>query len=724
MGLALLAGFEVAAQSKTRAQLLLEAETARPGEAVMAAVRLEMAKGWHTYWRNPGESGMATEITWTLPAGITAGEILWPIPEVHVASEMTTYVYHDEVFLLVPLKLDPALQPGTTLEIAAEVDWLECEVACVPGSAELSARLEVGEAFKASPHAQAIAAWRERIPEANSAVSVRAQWEGPAVGSKATLVIEGNALPEFVPTDFLAYEAKDFEVEPTVVLLPAPVGQFRLAKPVRWFAESQPRRLSGILVAGMAGGRISKAVEVHLEPQPGTAPPAAAPSPSSGLGGGPSEKHPYSGASLLAMLGLAFLGGLILNVMPCVLPVIALKILGFVQQSRSDPAQARRLGLIYALGVLASFWVLAGTVIVVRQAGGEASWGMQMQNPVFRVVLLSVVILVALNLFGVFEVLLPGVATDAAAGLASKQGPAGAFFHGVLATALATPCTAPFLAVALGFAFTQPPALLVIFFTFVALGLAAPYVALSWRPGWLRYLPKPGPWMVRFKVAMGFPMLATGVWLLDFSAPAFGEDGLLWLGLHLVVLAVVAWIWGEFGQRSGARRSRVAVVCLGLLAVDYLGVLEYRLKWRTPSASATPGSVASVTDQEGLSWVPWTPDLVAQARQAGRIILVDFTAKWCLTCLANKRFALDVPEVRAQLSSLNVLMLRADNTNPNPQITAELKRHGRAGVPLVLVYPKDPTQAPLILPEILTPTIVLNALAVAAGKSPATSEWK
>lgn len=714
LGLALLASSAAWAQSKTRASLLLEMEAARPGDTVMAAVRLEMAKGWHTYWRNPGESGKATEITWKLPAGVTAGAILWPAPEIHVASEMTTYVYHDEVLLLVPLKLDPALRPGARLELAAEVDWLECEVACVPGRARVNARLELAETARASEHAAAIAAWRQRIPQPNPALSARARWGAPPAGGKAELVIEGNALPDFAPRDFLAYESADFEVTPAVKSLPAGAGQFRLSKVVNLFGDQPPVGLSGLLVEVADRGRVSRAVEVGLVLASGEPAPGGSPAAPSGTTGSPPGRKTPRGTSLLVLLGLAFLGGLILNVMPCVLPVIALKVLGFVQQSRADATQARRLGLIYALGVLVSFWALAGAVFLVRHAGGEASWGMQMQNPVFRVVLLTVVTLVALNLFGVFEVLLPGVASDAAAGLASKQGPAGAFFHGVLATALATPCTAPFLAVALGFAFTQPPGTLLVFFTMVALGLAAPYVALSWRPGWLRYLPKPGPWMGRFKVAMGFPMLATAVWLLDFSAPSFGEDGLLWLGMHLVVLALAGWIWGEFVQRGGARRARVALVCLGLLAADYLGVLEHRLQWRQPRA-ATASTIAETTQPDGLSWLPWSPERVAEARSAGRLVLVDFTAKWCLTCQANKRFALDTAEVRARLKALNALTLRADNTNPNPLITAALKQHGRAGVPLVLVYPKDPNRPPLVLPEVLTPSLVLNALAEAAA---------
>lgn len=705
-------GPALAQSATTRASLLLAAETARPGDTVLAAVRLQMARGWHTYWRNPGESGKATEITWNLPAGVTAGEIQWPPPEAHVASEMTTYVYHNEVFLLVPLTLAGDLRPGP-LDLQAEVDWLECEVACVPGRARLGARLEVGPETRPSPHAAALAAWQARVPVPNPALEARASWEATPSGGDATLIIEGKVLADFRPEDFYAYPADNFEVRPAVQVLSAPEGRFRLGKQVNPFGKPLPARVAGILVQAGRPGELPRAVEVSLDlPAAGGAPTAATSATGSGAG---DARSPAGKGSLLAMLGLAFLGGLILNLMPCVLPVIALKVLGFVQQSKEDPGRVRQLGLIYAMGVLTSFLVLAGLVIQVQQAGGSASWGMQMQNPQFRVALLVVVTLVALNLFGVFEVILPGRATDAAAGLAARQGAAGAFFHGVLATALATPCTAPFLAVALGFAFTQPPVVVLLMFAAVALGLASPYVVLSWRPGWLRFLPKPGLWMNRFKVAMGFPMLATAVWLLDFSAPGFGEGGLLWLGLFVVLLALAAWVWGEFVQRDGRRRSLAMTICAAVLLVDYFFVLEGQLRWRAPRSAVTAEDVIQ-EGPEGIPWHRWSPEAVEAARLAGQPVLVDFTAKWCLTCKSNKRFALEVSVVRSRLKALNFKSFRADNTDPNPRIVTELKRYGRAGVPLVLVFPADTARPPIVLPELLTPGIVLEALEHAAGR--------
>jgi thiol:disulfide interchange protein DsbD len=694
-------------QANTGASLLLAAESARPGDTVLAAVRLQMPKRWHTYWRNPGESGKATEVNWRLPEGVRASALQWPVPEAHTASDMTTFIHQGEVLLLAILQLDSGLSPGP-LELKARVDWLECDVACVPGDAEVTARLTIGSERKPSAQAALLATWEKRIPRPDPGLQIRGSWESPPTGERATLIISGRKPSSFEPKDFYAYGGSDYEVAPAVMSLPAAAGEFRLQKSVKKFGKSFPAALPGIVVGAGREPGPAPAVEVTLAPggPAGQTVAALAPAPAAGK----------VQTSLLAMLGLAFLGGLILNVMPCVLPVIALKVLGFVHQSQEAPARVRQLGLVYALGVLASFLVLAGVVIQVQQAGGGASWGMQMQNPQFRLVLLLVVVLVALNLFGVFEVLLPGQALGAAAGLAAREGAAGAFFNGVLATALATPCTAPFLAVALGFAFTQPAWVILLTFTAVALGLATPYVLLSWQPGWLRFLPKPGPWMLRFKVAMGFPMLATAVWLFDFTAPAFGDGGWLWLGLFLVILALTAWIWGEFVQRGRARRGLAMGACAAFLMLNYAYVLEGQLRWRSPVAKATGSAVVRDTP-EGIAWHTWTPEAVEAARRAGHPVLVDFTAKWCFTCKSNKKTAIDIPEVRARMQALNVQAFRADNTDPTPLITAELQRHGRAGVPLVLVFPADLSQPPEVLPELLPPggSAVLAALNRAAG---------
>jgi len=393
--------------------------------------------------------------------------------------------------------------------------------------------------------------------------------------------------------------------------------------------------------------------------------------------------------------------------MPCVLPVIALKVLGFVQQSRESPATVRKHGLVYAVGVLASFLVLAGIVVGVQQAGKLASWGMQFGNPKFVVAMTVLVTLVALNLFGVFEVILGGSAMGAASQLASKEGTAGAFFNGVLATALATPCTAPFLGAALGFAFSQPPMIVVLMFLTVGLGLALPYVLLSWNPAWMKFLPKPGAWMEKFKIAMGFPMLATAAWIgFDVGSAHFGKR-VFWLGIFLVVLALAAWVWGEFVQRGRKRVGLARGIALVLLLAGYFGILERQLHWRS---MASAGTTTIDHQPGGIAWKRWSPEAVAEARAAGRPVFVDFTADWCVTCQANKKTSIEIPSVEAKLKELNAVALLGDNTLAPDNIVLELKKFGRAGVPLVLVYPRDASKPAIVLPELLTPGIVLDAL--------------
>jgi thiol:disulfide interchange protein DsbD len=419
-----------------------------------------------------------------------------------------------------------------------------------------------------------------------------------------------------------------------------------------------------------------------------------------------------AGETIWKMLLYAFIGGLILNIMPCVLPVIALKILGFVSEARSEPRHVRKLGLVYALGVLVSFIALAGIVIGIKAAGHRAGWGMQFGSPIFVVCLTTLVMLVALNLFGVFEVSLSGRAMNAADRLASKHGTTGAFFNGVLATALATPCTAPFLSIALGFAFAQNAPVIVLVFLAVGIGLAAPYVVLSWNPAWLKFLPKPGAWMEKFKIVMGFPMLATAVWLFNLAYGDYGKR-VLWLGVFLVLVALAAWVFGKFVQRGRTRRGLALAIALILLIGGYAYALENQLNWRAPMTIAdTTGSLKN--SPNGIDWQRWTPEAVAKARSEGRPMLVDFTADWCLTCQVNKKTSIEIPSVRSKLKEINAITLLGDYTHFPDAITLELNRYNRAGVPLVLVYPKNPDAEPIVLPEILTPGIVLDALNRAA----------
>lgn len=704
--LGLLCAVSVCAATKTEVSLIFSAPGVRPGDGVVAGIHFRLAPGWHTYWRNPGESGAGATIEWELPDGISAGEIQYPVPEKLVeAGPTTTYVFHDELLLLVPLKA--AATAKGPAKIRAKVTWLECEKVCVMSKAVIEGTLEVADPPVAAKPPVIFETWSQRFPTTDPKLAVTSRWvEGDGSDSRA-LVISLDSPPSG-EVDFFPFENDTYDVSPATERARSG-GKLQLTKKIKKLEGEWPAKVAGLIVKPGAEGKSATGYTVELQPETlgktGGKQAAATATPE-----GSRVAPPKAPRSLLAMLGLAFLGGLILNIMPCVLPVIALKILGFVNQSGENPRRIRQMGVIYALGVLTSFLLLAGVVIAVKEAGRIASWGMQFQNPQFLIAMLALVTLVALNLFGLFEINLSGRAMGAAGDLAAKEGSAGAFFNGVLATILATPCSAPFLGVALGFAFAQSAPLIILMFLAVGLGLASPYVVLSWQPGWLKFLPKPGSWMEKFKIAMGFPMLATAVWLYSLTLAHFPENAGFWLGIFLVCLGMAAWVWGEFVQRGSRRTTLAWIISLSILAFAYFQVLEKELSWRKPVRVEAGGNLNLAEFPGGIPWEKWSSDAVAKLRAEGKPIFVDFTARWCAICLANKRTSIEIPPVRQKLTEIGAVALLGDYSLNDPLIAKELQRFDRAAVPLVLVYPADPSAAPIVLPELLTPSIVLNAL--------------
>ncbi|MBX3747680.1 MAG: thioredoxin family protein [Verrucomicrobiae bacterium] len=703
---ALLATPALAAQS-TQVRLILPVESVAPGDRFLAGLEMTIRPGWHTYWRNGGDSGAPTSLNWKLPAFLSSEPILWPPPATYSDQGLVTFVHHKSVTLLVPFTVAPDAPHGpVTLEAA--IQWLECEAVCVPGRATVRAELVVGPETRPSPHAALLAAAVGQLPPPLPEGAAVASWDGPADGEERTLFIRWRPPAGTGSPDFYPYEGDGFEVLTATEVRPGPEGVVTLRKQVRLFDGTWPEAVGGLLVLAHPGQVPSLAFDALLpiSSDPGNVPAGA----STAL----TASTPASASiSLATAILFGFLGGIILNAMPCVLPVIALKILGFVRQAGGRPAEIRRHGYAYSVGVWVSFLVLAAVVIAVKATAGVAGWGMQFGNPVFLVLMTVLILLVALSLFGVFEINFTGRALDSAGNLASREGYSGSFFTGVLAVALATPCTAPFLAPALGYAFVADAATILIVFTAVALGLAAPYLLLSWQPAWLHFVPKPGRWMERFKVAMGFPMLATALWLYTLTARRFGEGGALWLGLFLVGLALAAWVWGEFVQRGRQRQGLAIAVALVVVAAFYGVALEKELQWRSPRAS-TPVPATTQSNSERIPWQPWSPEAVAAARAEGRPVFVEFTADWCLNCKLNERSSIEIPAVRARLREINGVPLKGDHTDYPPAITRELQRFQRAGVPLVVVYPRDPARDPIVLPSLLTPSIVLDALAEAA----------
>jgi thiol:disulfide interchange protein len=685
--LALFVGSHVVlGQAQTKVRLISDHTMVRAGASLMAGIELEMPAGWHTYWRNPSEPagpGLRTKADWTLPKGITVSEILWPVPTQLTEPSGITQVYEGKVLLLVPVQV-AAGTPSGPVELKAKVSWLECEQECVPGRVEVSVTVMIGDSDAVSANRPFFEKTLALLPATKHSQAVSARWEAEKQGEQRAVLIDWQT--SAASGDFYAYESKTDEVlAKTEIVADAPAGTIRLRKLVNRTDDGWPAKLTGLLVAGPNTPE-RRGFEVSLPI--GAALPTAVAAP-----------EPVSLATLLPMLGAALLGGLILNIMPCVLPVIALKVLGFVRQAGSEPRRVRKLGLVYGLGVLVSFLVLALVLLAVQAATGDANWSTAFQSPVFRVTMCVLMLLVALNLFGVFEVTLGGSTMGAASELTTKEGSAGAFFNGVLATVLATPCTAPFLATAVAFAFTQPPLVLILVFLTVGVGLALPFVALCWQPAWLKLLPKPGDWMVRFKVAMGFPILGTAIWMFWFTATRMGPSGVLWFGIFLVLVAAAAWTWGEFAQR--ARKPLAAgVVAVALLAGGYFGLLEGVLDWRTPASQRKPK----------LNWQPWSKAAVAEAQKAGRPVLVDFTADNCANCKFNKLRSIDIASTIERLKAGSFATLEGDFTDADPEIAAELRKFKRRGVPLVLVYSKDPAKPPRELPTIFSPDEIHEAL--------------
>jgi thiol:disulfide interchange protein len=679
----------VAQAAHTQAQLQLANDSARPGDTVLVGVHLKMEPGWHTYWKNPGSAGAPTKIEWQLPPGVTAGEIQWPLPEKLPPEEVITYGYENEVVLVVPLKLAPDVKPGP-LELNAKVSWLECKEQCIPAKTTVQATLNIGAETKPSADAALFETWKAKVPRPSGNFFIfDTHWEKNVDADTRALVINASQIgTDTIPiekADFFPDASESYEVQGPTEMADAK-NPSSVRKLVKKFSGDWPAKISGVYV--VEGNKQRMGFEISAPIADSASKAAFTSAPTAGAAPPPNPQ------SLARMLLYAFVGGLILKIMPCVLPVIALKILGFVGEARNDPGRVRKLGLVYTFGVLVSFLVLAAAVIGVKSAGHKAGWGMQFGNTHFIVALTILVVLVALNLFGVFEVTLGGRAMGAAGDLASKHGFAGAFFNGILATVLATPCTAPFLSIALGFAFAQSTAIIILVFLFVGLGLALPYLVLSFQPAWLKFLPKPGAWMEKFKMFMGFPMLATGIWLFTLASGNSDKSATLWFGLFLVVLALGVWIWGEFVQRGRTRRGLAAVASI-LLVAGF-------------------GAYAATRGADQIEWQPWTSAAVTKAQSEGHPVLVDFTADWCLTCQVNKKVAIEVPSVRAKLKQIGSVNLIGDYTHLPDSITDELNRFNRAGVPLVLVFPRKADAPPIVLPEVLTAGTVLDALERAA----------
>ena len=664
-----------AATKPTHVQASLVAADAsvQPGRPLTVALRFVHEPHWHTYWLNPG-TGLATSLKWTLPAGWTAGDIQWPAPNVlkDKAGNVVGTGYEGELFLPVTLTPPATLAPGSTVELNAAADWLMCEEICVPGSATVSLTLTVSAAAPKSD-----AAWGEKIratvaglPRADAAWTVSAARAAKTVTLTVTPAAPASpAAPAPANLHFFSDDGVIAFDEPQSAL-PDGHGGFALTLPLAADGPKDAKKLLGVLTTATSWVPGASLRGLRVE-----APFTAAAPPSTPL------------PQLLGTLALAFLGGLVLNLMPCVFPVLGIKILGFVNQSGHDKKKVVMHGLVFALGVLLSFWTLAAALAILRAGGQELGWGFQLQEPGFVFVLAAVMLVFALNMSGVFEFGLS--ATGVGSDLQMKSGFAGSFFTGVLATAVATPCSAPFLAPALGAALAVPTGESFVIFTAIAVGLSTPYLLLSIFPQAVKVLPRPGAWMETFKQFMAFPLYGTVGALVWVLTAQLGDDSLMAI-FGLVVIALGIWVYGRW-TAPGASAGRVRFGQTGLVALLLAGTW---LGWPVVST---------------LKWEPWSTEAVAKLRAEGRIVYVDFTARWCATCQTNKKLVFHSKDVLKVFADKKVATLRGDWTSKDPRITAELAAYGRSAVPFNVVWlPGKDT--PVLLPELLSPGAVLDAV--------------
>ena len=723
------------AQPHVTAQLISETTHVKAGKPFLVALHLHMDKGWHTYWVNPGDAGLATTITWTLPPGFTAGPIQWPTPELHMMGPLTTYGYAGDAYLLTTITPTQAwAELEGKPEIKAHADWLVCQEECIPGKADLALETDTVFGFKkveTADEEKFFGAAQARLPVPNTRWDIKASY-----GERADTNVQpapqalNLVLSEQTGQAGSSLENVRFFPEQANVLGNDTGSQGRVLNAQSTLSFSvalqqngeKPDHLSGVLTSDQPlQGDGAKAVYISSFPVTSESAPVAAsanaapaasssapptqtdPSTSLGmtnssLGMTATEAQPW----LIAVLGAAFLGGLILNLMPCVLPVLSLKVFSLVRHAGDKPGTAWRQGAAFTAGVVISFWILAGLLIALRAAGNHLGWGFQMQSPGFVLALIFLFFLIGLNLFGVFELGTSLVGLDAKTTGRIGHGLTSSFLNGALATLAATPCTAPFMGSSVGFAAEQPPSVALLIFTVLALGMASPYLLLTIFPGALRFVPKPGPWMEAFKQFMGFLLLATVIFLIYVFGALVGLDQIPALLAALLVAGVGAWIYGRWG---GPDRVAVTRTIAGILT---LLCLVYAITWGADLARATPPKTSAQAQADG--WQPWSTGAVDLELARQRPVFVDFTAAWCLSCKVNERVALDTGEVKQAFSQKNVALFRADWTHSDPAISAVLAKFHRDGVPLYLLYSPKAKTTPQVLPEVLTPGIVLEAL--------------
>ncbi len=739
--------------------LVSEVKSIQAGKSFWVGLHIVLEPEWHIYWKNPGDAGMPLSIKWKLPEGFSAGEIQWPYPQRISVPPLMNFGYEGDELFLVQIIPPAKLKVGESIKIEADAKWVVCKDICLPGKASVTLNLPI---VKIEPKS-------ENLEEKNTALFQKARdhlpittttWTFKGLVNDSNLILIATPILANTEADKIGPEMHEFYFYPDSINLienAAPQKFFKIPKdlghgyalhlkriPPDPESKNEIKTLSGIVVSP-SGWNLNKeeseqALQIHiaLEPMkpkvlalaksiagaPASSETMSKDSSKSSMAANissPDSSTPTSSGGitkLFLMLGMAFLGGMILNLMPCVLPVLSLKIFDFVKRSGDSRWKIFSHGLTFTAGVLFSFWILAGLLLVLRSGGQQLGWGFQLQSPGFLIVLCALFFFFSLNLFGVFEL---GVIFTRIGAPKSNSGHAGSFFAGITATVVATPCTAPFMGSAMGFAFSQPAYYAMVVFTFLGLGMAAPYLVLSAFPALMRFLPKPGEWMEHFKQFMGFPLLATAIWLAWVLGHQAGVDALIALLFVLLLAGMSAWILGKW---TALHRTTPTRIIAGLLALviflpAFLLVLIYLDQIRSikpvkstaylsPSADEknSPGALES----DEIVWENFSEEKLDALIKEGKPIFIDFTADWCLSCKVNERVAFTNADVIDKFHELNIQMLRADWTSRDEAIAKTLAKYGRNSIPLYVLYGGHGPNDFILLPEVITPGTVLDAL--------------
>jgi thiol:disulfide interchange protein DsbD len=682
---------EPAIQSNLDVTLISEVTTVKPGTPFWVAFQIKIRPDWHIYWKNPGDSGAAPLVTWDLPEGFSAGDLVFPYPKRMPIDPLMNFGYSDQVYLLTEIRPAASIGGDRAITLRADGEFLVCRVECIPEQKRVSLTLPVTDQ-PPTPNP----AYGAAFSQTRQAVPQPSPWP-------ATFVAEGKQL-------MLRLQAPEMKAGQVaeVQFFPSVDGVITNAAPQSWRVDREGLQLTveqgyqdpletveGVLVIQekMGDQAIARALAIQANPATAATVPANTPA-----------------IPLWQTVLLALTGGIILNLMPCVFPVLSLKALTLTQQAHHSPRQARLGGLAFTAGVLVSFALVATILVTLRGLGQTIGWGFQLQSPGFVLVMAYVLFAVALSLSGALTV--GASIMGLGQGLAARSGYTGEFFTGVLTTIMATPCTAPFMATAVSVALVQPaPSAIAILLT-LGLGLALPYLLLSFTPALRRFLPKPGAWMETFQQVLAFPMYAATAWLVWVLTLQTGTNGLAIALAGIILIGFAAWLYQKTQlTRQGWRRLGT----VGALAAIVLALTLTPLVNTSPVAS---NSSPAQTEAQGVPWQLYTPAQLNQLRQSNQPVFINFTASWCITCLVNERVALSQPEIVSAFASKGVVPVKADWTNQNPDITQALGKFGRSGVPLYLLYPNGLNKGePTILPQILTPAIVQDALATVTASS-------